>query len=296
MPLPKVFDMADVGVCDCHVHIVGPTARFSQIPSRTYTAGPAELPSLRAVAEPLGVRRYVVVQPSFYGTNNACLLEALEALGGRGRGVIAADPGRITATELEWYASRGACGVRINLYSKSSAEEAGPLGEILARWEDKLPPAGWHIEVIAPLAALLSGAAAMAGSPVPIVIDHYGLPGDAEPDTREGRRLLELLTLPQVWVKLSAPYRTLKDPLATKPPGEWLRALMRVAPDRCVWGSDWPHTPAQEDHRRGKTMVPYRELSYQRVLEDLLEALPQEAIAGKILRDNPQRLYGFSAE
>ncbi len=285
MPVP--------GACDCHVHIVGPREQFQQAATRSYTAAPAELEALRAVAEPLGVKRYVVVQPSFYGVNNACLLAALAKLGVRGRGVIGADAARTTGPQLEWYAGRGVCGIRINLYSKGIAETAGPLAAILANWSGKLPDAGWHVEIIAPLGVLLSGAAAIAGSPVPVVIDHYGLPGDAEPGSAGGKRLLKLAASPQVWFKLSAPYRTLADPLATRPPGAWLRALLEAAPDRCVWGSDWPHTPPHQEHHGAGAGAPYRPLSYVQVLEDFLAALPQPGLVPRILAENPRRLYGF---
>lgn len=288
MPVP--------GACDCHVHIVGPREQFQQAATRSYTAAPAELESLRALAEPLGVTRYVVVQPSFYGVNNACLLAALAKLGERGRGVIAADAARTAAPQMEWYAGRGVRGVRINLYSKGVAETAGPLEPILAGWRGKFPDSGWHLEIIAPLRVLLSGGGAIANSPAPVVIDHYGLPGDAEPDSAAGKKLLKLAASPQVWFKLSAPYRTLADPLATRPPAAWLRALLEAAPDRCVWGSDWPHTPPHQEHHGAGSAAPYRPLSYVQVLEDFLAALPEPGMAQRILAENPRKLYGFQSE
>ncbi len=287
MPVP--------GACDCHVHIVGAKEQFQQAATRSYTAAPAELETLRAAAEPLGVTRYVVVQPSFYGVNNACLLSALAKLGPRGRGVIAADAARTTASQLEWYASRGVRGVRINLYSAGLAETAGPLEPILAGWRGKLPGAGWHMEIIAPMPAILAGATAIANAAVPVVIDHYGLPGDAEPDSATGKKLLKLADSPRVWFKLSAPYRTVSDPLATRPPRAWLRALLEAAPDRCVWGSDWPHTPPRQDHHGAGAAADYRPLSYTQVLEDFLAALPEPGMAQRILAENPRKLYGFDA-
>ena len=84
---------------------------------------------------------------------------------------------------------------------------------------------------------------------MPVVIDHYGLYGDARPDSANGRRLLDLVALPHVWMKLSAPYRHDRGPLNTKPDREWLAALIAAAPGRCVWGSDWPHPPAHEQQK-----------------------------------------------
>jgi len=102
------------GACDCHVHIVGPTARFPQTVHGSYIARPAAVESLRAAAEPLGVMRFVIVQPSFYGTDNSCLFEALEQLGDLGRGVAVVDAALTKANILESYGRRGICGLRLS--------------------------------------------------------------------------------------------------------------------------------------------------------------------------------------
>jgi hypothetical protein len=108
---------------------------------------------------------------------------------------------------------------------------------------------GWHVQVIAPLPVLLASMNVLAHAPVPLVIDHYGLYGHERPGSPAGGRLLDLMSLPQVWMKLSAPYRHDRGPLNTKPDREWLAALIAAAPDRCVWGSDWPHPPSHEQQR-----------------------------------------------
>jgi predicted TIM-barrel fold metal-dependent hydrolase len=282
-------------ICDCHVHVVGPSEEFPQAEGRAYTAGPATVESLRSVANRLGVGRFVLVQPSFYGSDNSYLLRTLETLKGRGRGVVVFDPGAIGADSLRQYAQRGVCGVRINLYSKLRVAAPAALKDILARCTAQLPDAGWHLEIIAPLPVLAAAAPAIAGSALPIVIDHYGLPGDAEPESALGRCLLDLLRLSHVWIKLSAPYRAVADPLATTPPAAWLSALLRAAPERCVWGSDWPYTPRRQDQTDIKETVPYRPLDYRRVLEHFATALSSASVADQILRANPERLYRFRA-
>ena len=288
-----MHNMSITGACDCHIHIVGPTEIFPQVNARPYTAGLATLESLKAAAGPLGVTRFVVVQPSWYGSDNACLFEALETLGSRGRGVAVIDPKNSTPILLQRYAERGVCGLRVNLYSIVNLPKAAQQLEALKFWISELPHGGWHVEVIAPLPVLARAALIIAESPVPIVIDHYGLPGAATTGSAEGRTLLELVGLPHVWVKLSGPYRILADPLATAPPAAWLEALLRVAPDRCVWGSDWPHTPTPEDQKAAGKPVPYRKLTYERVLGDFIAALPDPVIGDRILVTNPLRLYGF---
>ena len=96
MPVDRPLSAA----CDCHVHVVGPTDRFPQSATRSYTAPVAPLASLQAVAEPTGVSRFVVVQASFYGTDNSCLFEALDALDQNGRGVVAVDSAGVHPPKL----------------------------------------------------------------------------------------------------------------------------------------------------------------------------------------------------
>jgi predicted TIM-barrel fold metal-dependent hydrolase len=281
--------------CDCHVHIVGRSGRFPQLATRSYTAGLAPLALLRGLAEPQGITRLVAVQPSFYGTDNSCLLETLRTLGPNGRGVAAVDVEAVTPVLLSGYAERGICGLRINLYSKSLGKPSRPLGDLLEVISEKLPAGGWHVEIIAALPKIVSAAATIVKSKVPIVIDHYGLPDHAEPTSREGRCLLDLLAAPHVWMKLSAPYRVVGDPLATSPPGKWLCAFLQAAPERCVWGSDWPHTPVDNEQKRPDQSAPYRMIDYGRLLRDFLVAIGDPTLAERVLRENPSRLYGFGA-
>jgi len=281
------------GACDCHVHIVGSTDRFPQVADGSYKAGPAAIESLRAVAEPVGVTRFVIVQPSFYGTDNSCLFEALDQLGDFGRGVAVVDATSTRSSVLESYGRRGICGLRLNFYSRNFADAPRQLERSLAGTLEILPREGCHIEIIARAGTLAAAAATISKSDVPIVIDHYGLPENETPAEPAGRALLDLATLPHVWIKLSAPYRCSPDPLATTPPSDWLTALVRAAPDRCVWGSDWPHTPPR---KHGETEIgtpPYRNIAYSRLFDDFLRALELPGIARRILIENPLQLYGF---
>jgi predicted TIM-barrel fold metal-dependent hydrolase len=149
------------------------------------------------------------------------------------------------------------------------------------------------VEVIASLDVLAANVDTLASAAAPIVIDHYGLYGQARPDSAEGRRLLDLLRLPQIWIKLSAPYRVSDDPLATRPDRAWLAAILAVAPDRCVWGSDWPHTPPHDQYGGAAIPAPYRALPYATLVDDFLAALPSAALADQTMIANPARLYGF---
>lgn len=277
--------------CDSHVHIVGALERYPQLAERTYIADDATLKQLESVTATRAVRRFVIVQPSFYGTDNSLLLESLDGLVGRGRGVAVVNPHMTSARTLASYAGQGVRGLRINLYSP--LREKAPLANRFADIAGVARELNWHIEVIAPLKMLAENAELLGSSRVPIVIDHYGVHGDIGPGQREGSALLKLLALPHVWIKLSAPYRVRPDPLATRPDATWLAAILTTAPDRCVWGSDWPHTPPHEAQMGSAVLAPYRNLRYETLVDDFIAATGSVELAERVLSDNPARLYEF---
>ena len=125
------------------------------------------------------------------------------------------------------------------------------------------------------------------------MIDHYGVHGGVAVGSDTGQALLALMQLPHVWTKLSAPYRNSEDPLAVQPDPGWLCAILGIASERCVWGSDWPHTPEHALQTGAGDVIPYRPLDYGAVLGGFRAALPAGFAAERILRDNPARLYSF---
>jgi len=277
--------------CDSHVHIVGPHDRYPQLAERTYLADVATLKQLENVSAARAIRRFVIVQPSFYGTDNKLLLESLDALSGRGRGIVVVDPHATSARMLSAMTGQGVRGLRLNLYSP--LRDSAPLAARFAAVASLARELGWHIEVVAPLKMLTENAALLEGSGAPIVIDHYGVYADTRPDQANGIALLKLLALPHIWIKLSAPYRVSNDPLATKPDPDWLAAILVASADRCVWGSDWPHTPAHEEQLGGAVLAPYRKIRYDMLVDDFIAAIGSKELAEQILSDNPARLYSF---
>jgi len=277
--------------CDSHVHIVGPHDRYPQLAERTYLADVATLKQLENVSAARAIRRFVIVQPSFYGTDNKLLLESLDALSGRGRGVVVVDPHATSARMLSAMTGQGVRGLRLNLYSP--LREKAPFADRFATVVNLASENSWHIEVIAPLKMLIENAALLEGSGAPIVIDHYGVYAATRPDQAVGIALLKLLAKPHVWIKLSAPYRVSTDPLATKPDPDWLGAILVASSDRCVWGSDWPHTPAHEEQLGGAVLAPYRKIRYDTLVDDFIAAIGSKELAEQILSDNPARLYSF---
>jgi predicted TIM-barrel fold metal-dependent hydrolase len=237
--------------CDSHVHVIGPAETYPQLSTRTYLAQTARLDELRARAAPHGIDRFVIVQPSFYGADNTVLLESLDALGDRGRGVAVVEPDTIAKTTLAPYAARRVCGLRLNLYSPMGNVDRTRMAATFAATAELAGALNWHVEVIAPIEVLAEEVETLARSMVPVVIDHYGVFGRNDPASAAGRQLLGLLRYPHVWMKLSAPYRVSDDPLDTQPNRPWLAAILDAAKERCLWGSDWPHTPAHGAQKRG---------------------------------------------
>ena len=109
----------------------------------------------------------------------------------------------------------------------------------------------------------------------------------------EGRRLLDLVRRAARLDEALCAVSPRRRPAEHQPDRAWLAALIAAAPERCVWGSDWPHPPPHEQHKGGDSVTPYRELSYTELVDDFVAALPSDKHCMPVLRDNPARLYGF---
>jgi 2-pyrone-4,6-dicarboxylate lactonase len=264
------------GAWDCHCHVFGPADRYPYWPDRSYTPPPAPLSRYLALLDLLGVTRGVLVQPSVYGTDNRMLVDSLKASPRRLRGVAVIDP-TIGSRELEAMHAAGVRGVRVNLLFRGGVSFAA--AEAIA---DRIRPLGWHIQFLLDISQTPGLRQAVKRLRLPAVIDHMGhfpaSQGTAAPAFRE---LLAMLAAGETWVKLSAPY------LFTRQPGmpyadvtPIARELVKTAPDRCVWGTDWPH-PAN------KLAMPD-----DGPLTDLLrEWVTDEALRRRILVENPKSLY-----
>ncbi len=278
---------------DSHIHVVGDPQRYPLIPNRSYTPPEATAEQIKAVGAPERVTRFVVVQPSFYGTDNRLVLDALAALGPRGAGVAVLDPLTTDEHAAVRLAASGIRGLRINLYSTHGAVQPYSLAERFTALAGLAKRMRGHVQVIADLPVLLEAAELLGRSEVPVVIDHYGLPGRTRPDEEAGQRLLALVRQPHVWVKLSAPYRNTGERLGIIPDADWLRALLAAAPQRCVWGSDWPHTPAHEDQPGQAGAAAYRPIDYGALVAAFRAAVGDAPTADRVMGENAVRLYGF---
>ncbi len=277
--------MPPPGACDSHMHIFD--VRFAPSPHWPRTPPDAPVAAYRRLQQRLGTSRTVVVTPSTYGTDNACTLDALDQLGDTARGVAVVESG-VSAEELSRLAARRVRGLRVNFVSPQSWGTTTPeMLVTLARKVAEHPACeGWHLQVFAHPEQIVAMAPQLRALPVPLVIDHLG-----RIDPAEGASAIAFDTLRRLldggnsWVKLSGAYMrsAAQGPgyADTLPLG---RALAQAAPDRLVWGSDWPHTTEALGSVNDADLL------------DLLYAWAgSEVDAHRILVDNPARLYGFSS-
>ena len=264
--------------CDSHMHIFDP--RFAPSPHWKRSPPDAPVAAYRRLQQRLGTQRTVVVTPSTYGTDNACTLDALDQLGDGARGVavVAQDVGD---AELDRLHARRVRGLRVNFVTPQSWGETTPqMLATLARKAARLPL--WHIQVFMHPEQIVALESVLAALPVPLVIDHLGrIDPDGGPSADGYGALRRLLDGGNTWVKLSGAYMRSTAP-AYADTLVLAQALVRAAPERLVWGSDWPHTTAAPGTVNAADLV------------DLLRAWAgSDAAMDRILVDNPARLYGF---
>ena len=276
----RPFWRAPPGATDCHCHVFGPYDCYPLSPGRSYTPPEASVAQYLEMLGTIGLSRTVIVQPSVYGTDNAVTLDAVDAIGPhRARAVVVVDEG-FGAAELAAMAARGARGARFNAVSGNGA----PL-EQLERLVERIAPLGWHVQLYTHASVLPELEPVLRRLPVPVVVDHMGsvkaaAGGVEHPGFRSLLRLLEN----GAWVKLCGYRSSAGPPYADV--AAMARALLQAAPERCVWGTDWPH-PSLHDPA---------EVPDDGALLDALGAwVPDEAARRAVLVDNPARLYGFAA-
>ena len=278
------------GAIDCHNHIVGPLAKYPMAANRTYTPPEASTAQLRALRAELGVARNVLVQPSFYGFDNSCMLDAMAELGNSARG-IAVVPQTISDAELKRLAGLGVVGVRLNLATAGIRDPKAATDAINA-FAPRFAPLGWHIQINTEPAIIAAIAPTVADLKVPVVFDHIGEVVAADGVNQKGfAAFVELVRGHNAYVKLSAPYNLSKRPdWADVAP--FARALIAAAPDRMLWGTNWPHPGGG----RGdiKEITPYQVVDNPKLLRVFAQWVPDAGMRKMILVDTPQRLYRFA--
>ncbi len=266
------------GACDCHVHIYE-LDRYPLAGTATFGPPQASWSDYTAVQRQLGLTRAILVQPTGYGFDNRCLLDALEQSGGTARGVVVIKPDT-SVSELQAMHDAGVRGVRFMMIPGSG----GLLGwgdlEVVA---SRIAEFGWVINLQLDGRDFAQYEARLRALPCLLTIDHIGKFLEPVATDHPGfRSLLALLDAGRTWVKVSAPYETSKlGPPHYDDVSKLASALTGSHPERCLWASNWPHP--------GRKPVP----DDQEMLALLSYWAPDRAVRRKILVDNPGRLYGF---
>lgn len=261
--------------CDCHMHIYDD--RFPVAPTATLTPPNASVDDYRKLQARLGCSRNIVVTPSTYGTDNRVTLAAIEAFGPTARGIAVVGP-EVTAAELRTLDDGGIRGIRFNL-----TLGAFLTPEMIAPLARRIADLGWHVQLNVTPETLIAMEETLLALPTPIVLDHLArIPqpqGTSHPAFAVVRRLLDK---GHSWVKLSGPYITSKDGSADfADAGRVAAAFADAAPERMLWGSDWPH-PTKTDKPDDAKLL------------DLVEAwVPDTSRRQMLFSDNPARLFGF---
>jgi predicted TIM-barrel fold metal-dependent hydrolase len=262
---------------DCHCHVFGPRDKYPWAANRLYTPPPVSLDDYLAMLRVTGFERGVMVQTGLYGTDNRFIVDAMKAHPGKLR-AIALIGEDVNDNELRHLAESGVRGFRVNRTAKT-----GLAFDVARRLAERTRELGWHVQFLLDVEDHPDLDTLLGSFATEVVIDHMG-----RPDPRKGvnapgfQALIRLLKSGRGWAKLSAPYRTslLPPPYADLTP--FARALVQAAPDRLVWGSDWPHVLLETQMPDDGDLV-----------DQIAVWVPDEAVRKRILVDNAERMYGF---
>ena len=277
MPSPTLATPS--GATDTHMHLYGPAEDYPLAPTCPFPPpdGPVEV--YRAFMDKMGLERAVVVQPSAYGADNRATMDGVAALGPDvARAVVVVEPD-VSDAVLTELTDRGARGLRFHMLP------GGILPwQVLPEMAERVAAFGWHVQVQFDGRRIDDHIDMLSALPGTVVIDHNGK--FLEPVTHDDpafRTLLRLVGTGRLWNKISACYETSKTGAPDYADvGALARELVRVAPERMLWASNWPHPTGQNDPPDDA-----------RLLDLLGEWVPDEATRNRILADNPAALYGF---
>ncbi|MFI6369163.1 amidohydrolase family protein [Nocardia sp. NPDC050630] len=260
------------GAVDTHAHVVG----TDFVPERSYTPPPASASDYLRMLDGTGMSYGVLVQISVHGTDNRLMLDTLAENAERLRGVAVVAPD-VADAELGILAEHGVVGLRLNTLA------GGGFGfDQIGRYDSICREMGWHLQLLTNTWHLAEVHTRLSELSVPIVIDHMGDFDVSRGITAPDWRILLGLMADGAWAKLSGAYR-LSDVPAFSDTVAFARSLIQTAPDRCVWGSDWPHVGFWG------AMPNIADL-----LHLLAEWAPAPVVRDAILTTNAHRLYGFS--
>jgi len=267
---------APANAADCHIHIYD--ARFqSAIPALPG----ALVQDYRLLQKRTGTSRVVIVTPRNYVVDNAVTVDAIRQFGANARGVAVLRPG-VTDAELKSLNDGGIRGIRFTVGNPKVAVVSIDMIEPLAK---RIADFGWHVQLNMTREQIAENADLLRRLPVPVVFDHLGSLKPPEGIEHPAYGVIRgLIDKGRAWVKLSGAYsNTVIGPPTYADATKVAQAYVKAAPERLVWGSDWPH-PSEAEHKPNDA-----------ILFDLLaEWAPDAATRNRILVANPETLYGFS--
>jgi len=279
------------GAIDCHNHIVGPQAKYPMAANRTYTPPEASVAQLKTLRMQTGASRNVIVQPSFYGFDNSCLLDAMAELGNSVRGIAVVQQ-TVSDAELQRLARAGVVGVRLNLATAGVRDPKVAIDAING-FAPRFKALNWHIQINTDIAIVPAIAQTVGSLSVPVVFDHMANLEAEKGASQPGfGALVELVRGGNTYVKLSAPYNLSKRPdysdvipLA--------KALVAARADRMLWGTNWPHPGNARGLPLGE-ISPYQVVDNPNLMRVLEQEVPDAAMRKMILVDTPARVYRFT--
>jgi 2-pyrone-4,6-dicarboxylate lactonase len=280
-PHPPTAFAVPPGACDAHCHIFGPAHRFPYAPGRRYTPPDAGLDDFERLQERLGLTRAVLVQASCHGTDNRAMADALRRGEGRYAGVAMVDDG-VGDAELDELHAVGVRGIRFNFVAHLGG---APDLDRFWRLVGRVARRGWHVVLHFDARDVPAYAGMLADLPCPYVIDHMGrVEAGLGVDQEPFRALLDLQRDERCWVKVSGAERI--TGAGGRPPYDdvvpFARAIVAAAPDRVLWGTDWPHPNVRHVPDDGD-------------LVDLVARIaPDPGDRHRLLVANPARLYDLA--
>jgi len=244
--IARVRARIPAGAWDAHMHVVD-LEQYPPSGPLTYTPASHSLAQAKEFLGSVGIERMVVVQPSFYGTDNRCTLGAVAGLGlSHGRAVIQFDPKTVTKEELQSFHDQGARGVRLNIRSVGGEVTYDATLKEMSAYADLVRPFGWILQLYVNMKQIDVLAQIIPQLNIRVCIDHIGHP-DLSPSITSATELagfpalLRLIEQGSTWVKLSGTYRISDDP-ENKLVKDLIAQILKVRTDRSVVATDWPHT------------------------------------------------------
>jgi predicted TIM-barrel fold metal-dependent hydrolase len=270
-----------IDACDCHHHIYD--SRFPIAPSATLKPADAKVADYRLLQTRTGTTRSVVVQPSTYGTDNSCTLDGMAQLGSATtRGVAVVDTS-VTDAELKRLHGLGIRGIRFNL-----VQAGATTVDMLEPLSRRVADLGWHVQIHQTADRIVEMEDVLQKVAAPIVFDHMGrIPKDVGVNHPAYKVISRLIDKGLTFVKISGAYMDTKvGPPTYADSTKLAQAFVKQAPQRMVWGSDWPHPTMKDDEKPNDATL----------IDLLSEWAPEAATRNRILVDNPAELYGFTTK